>query len=72
MFKAPVQSVSLHPNTSNVSVGLASGHVIVQTYGTVGNGVELLKDAIWNTRRHKGACRGVEFSQDGQRKICPR
>ncbi|KAF7714808.1 WD40 repeat-containing protein [Penicillium ucsense] len=71
-------SQAIHPNEPVVSVGLASGHV--QTFrlphdetdsddgasnSSSPNGKGHI-DTMWRTRRHKGSCRCLGFSVDGE------
>ncbi|KAJ5294297.1 hypothetical protein PENANT_c006G10194 [Penicillium antarcticum] len=72
-------SQAIHPEEPVVSVGLASGHV--QTFrlpsedsdeeddaasnASARNGKGHI-DTMWKTRRHKGSCRTLGFSTDGQ------
>jgi hypothetical protein len=72
-------SQAIHPEEPVVSVGLASGHV--QTFrlpsedsdeedyaasnSSARNGKGHI-DTMWKTRRHKGSCRTLGFSTDGQ------
>ena len=71
-------SQALHPTEPVISVGLASGHV--QTYripATDADGHESkeVEDGVgkiesqWRTRRHKGSCRDLAFSLDGEGKL---
>ena len=64
---------SIHPISSFVALGLASGHVQIHrlppsnfskgcpTPG-VGHGAI---ETSWRTHRHKGSCRSLSFSPDG-------
>jgi len=64
---------AIHPKTSIIAVGLASGHV--QTYVLPNldsspdtapqNGCGTI-DTAWRTKRHKGSCRSLAFSSDGE------
>lgn len=57
---------SIHPSSPLLALGLASGHVQLnrippseppQPSGTI--------EIAWRTRRHKGSCRSLCFSNDG-------
>lgn len=64
---------AIHPKSSIIAVGLASGHV--QTYVLPNidsspntppqNGCGTI-DTAWRTKRHKGSCRSLTFSSDGE------
>ncbi|KAL8816035.1 MAG: hypothetical protein Q9223_004893 [Gallowayella weberi] len=69
---------TVHPNSPLVAFGLASGHVQLQQLpalpeslsprskakspSTNGHGTI---ETVWRTRRHKGSCRSLAFSTDG-------
>ncbi|KAL8685561.1 MAG: hypothetical protein Q9218_007686 [Villophora microphyllina] len=70
---------AIHPTSSLLAIGLASGHVQLhrlpslpsnssprskaKTASTNGHGTI---ETGWRTRRHKGSCRSVVFSSDGE------
>lgn len=70
---------AIHPEQPVVSVGLASGHV--QTFRLPSEDASSEDDeastsssrtgkghidTMWRTRRHKGSCRSLGFSTDGE------
>lgn len=71
---------AIHPSAPLFSVGLASGHVKTFRLPSLGssassssesssgetstNGCGTI-DKVWATRRHKGSCRSLTFSHDG-------
>lgn len=69
-------SQAIHPKEPVIALGQALGHVQVQRlptpsadnpgvpnrFGTVGT-----IDTAWRTRRHKGSCRALAFSHDGNK-----
>ena len=73
-------SQAIHPSEPLLAVGLASGHV--QTFrlptlpssnassdsdtSALSNGCGTI-DTVWKTRRHKGSCRSVVYSYDGEK-----
>lgn len=62
---------AIHPKTSLLALGLASGHVQVNRLPPPEPALEpqLGRSCIettWRTRRHKGSCRSLDFSHDGQ------
>lgn len=72
-------SLAVHTSSPVIALGLASGHVQLQrlpvlpsspspqskakTPSTNGHGTI---ETAWRTRRHKGSCRTVIFSSDGE------
>ena len=58
----------IHPNLPLLALGLASGHVQLNRLPPSG-GSEACNGTIesaWRTRRHKGSCRSLCFSHDGE------
>lgn len=72
-LQSDIFTQAIHPTEPLVSVGLTSGHVQtfrlpVTSHGEPGapkNGCGHI-DTVWQTRRHKGSCRCLGFSVDGQ------
>lgn len=78
-LEADVFSTALHPSELLLTVGLSSGHV--QTFRLPPSGSSSDDDAdgdtsvlsaggssiesLWKTRRHKGSCRCLAYTQDG-------
>ena len=61
---------AVHPTEPILSVGLVSGHVLSHRLPrdddkSQRNGFDKI-DRIWKTKRHKGACRNLVYSKDGQ------
>jgi hypothetical protein len=74
---------ALHPTESILAVGLSSGHVqsfrLPQAAGSgssdedgdtsiLSTGTSTI-DTEWRTRRHKGSCRTLAYSGDGESKL---
>jgi WD repeat-containing protein 55 len=68
-----VFDIALHPTRPILATALLSGHVsryncsyfvLIQHSYSYQRGAEPTK--AWHTKRHKGSCRGVEFSPSGQ------
>jgi WD repeat-containing protein 55 len=66
-----VFAIALHPNIPLLAAALLEGHVywywrpkfgLDISYKYELNGSSTMQ---WQTKRHKGSCRGVEFSPDG-------
>jgi len=70
---------AIHPSEPVVTVGLSSGHVETFRLPPVAGNDEESEaaasasengyghiDSMWRTRRHKGSCRTVGFSFDGE------
>lgn len=71
---------ALHPNEPIVAVGLSGGHVQSFRLPAVAGGssddedgnASILStgtstiDTEWRTRRHKGSCRTIAYSHDGE------
>jgi len=62
---------STHPTSPLLALGLASGHVQLNRLppsdpsSTPQAGRSCI-DTVWRTRRHKGSCRSLCFSPDGE------
>lgn len=59
---------AIHPTSPLLALGLASGHVQLQRLPS-SNPKEARNSTIetaWRTRRHKGSCRSLCFSHDGE------
>lgn len=76
-LQADVFTTALHPTEPLLTVGLSSGHV--ETFrlppstanessdgdsSTLSDGKGMI-DTVWKTKRHKGSCRSVVYSNDG-------
>ena len=64
---------SIHPTNPIIAVGLASGHVQTHRLPALDDvtHADTLKgrgtiETLWRTRRHKGSCRALAFSTDGE------
>lgn len=56
----------LHPEKPLVTVGLASGHVHCFKIPDGQEDGKGLVEEVWSTRRHKGSCRSLAYSHDGE------
>ncbi|KAL8358814.1 hypothetical protein RB601_009931 [Gaeumannomyces tritici] len=56
----------LHPEKPLVTVGLASGHVHCFKIPDAQEDGKGLIEQVWSTRRHKGSCRSLAYSHDGE------
>ena len=61
-------SLAIHPKKPFLAVGLASGHVQLNQLPPPTGSASLSStiDTAWRTRRHKGSCRSLCFSGDGE------
>jgi len=64
---------AIHPKSSIVVVGLASGHVQTYVLPSLDSSPDTAPkigcgtiDTAWRTKRHKGSCRSLTFSSDGE------
>lgn len=64
-------AIALHPSRPLLATALLEGHVswCLRAYSIADHSYKYeLEGEItkqWHTKRHKGSCRGIEFSQDG-------
>ena len=63
----------VHPSSPLLAFGLASGHVQIQRLPPADANAASAPEAghstietVWRTRRHKGSCRSLCFSHDGE------
>lgn len=84
-LQSDVFTTALHPTEPLLTVGLSNGHV--ETFrlppssasdeddadadtSVLSDGKGMV-DTVWKTRRHKGSCRCLAYSHDGQGMTCP-
>lgn len=76
-FTSDLFTQALHPTEPILAVGLAAGHVQAFRLPASSNGSDDENASVkssgtntideeWGTRRHKGSCRSVVFSGDGE------
>ncbi|KAF3915838.1 hypothetical protein ABW21_db0209504 [Orbilia brochopaga] len=75
-FQSPIFTLAAHPSEPLFTAGLLSGHVYTYTWpkeapsddedGEQDDALPSGYKVAWKTRRHKGSCRSVAYSSDGQ------
>jgi WD repeat-containing protein 55 len=80
-LSAELFTQALHPSEPLLAVGLSTGHVqcfrlpAVDKLSDEDTDVSVLSDGrgtvdtVWRTKRHKGSCRSLGFSNDGECKL---
>lgn len=79
-YASQITALAVHPTEPIFAVGLVSGHVEAHRLPLVETGAKNDHDPLtrrgsdgtgtvenlWKTRRHRGSCRSICFSQDGR------
>lgn len=65
-FKDPIFGISFHPEEPRFVVGASTGEVTAYKYSVdPETGACNVPEVVWTTKRHKGSCRALVYSEDG-------